>query len=109
MEIRYREHVFQFEQLAIGRFEGRLLLEDSERRLLEELLAAEDDDWGLDQNGERLPRAQLFERSPWSSTGPAGSIKLLFRSLDIHDGRAMFSTRDSYLEGGLFDWLRNRG
>jgi hypothetical protein len=104
-EVHYGEHVFRFERLPGNLFEGRLLLNNSERELLIRLVQSEDERC-LGENGERLPAGLLFDRSPWSFPGPAGPIKLLCRFLDLTDGRSLFSTPDSYLEGGLFDWMR---
>jgi hypothetical protein len=108
VEIHYRQYVFQFEQFPSDSLEGRLLLDDAQLQLLVQLVRAEDDCWYLDDDAERLPAAQLFERSPWSCPGPRDPIKLLCRILDLRDGRALFSTRETYLEGGLYDWMRSK-
>jgi hypothetical protein len=107
VEVHYRQHVFNFERFPGESLDGRLLLDDAQRQLLVQLVRSEDDCWYLDDDGERLPAAQLFERSPWSCPGPTGPIKLLCRILDLRDGRALFSTPEVYLEGGLYDWVRS--
>lgn len=104
-EVFYRQHAFPFERFPGDRFEGRLLLDDSSRELLAGLVGAEEDDWCLNDRGERLPGERLFALSPWICSSPAGPVKLLCRFLDLRDGRVLFSTPDSYLEGGLFDWM----
>ena len=107
-EIHYMQNVFRFERFPGDLFEGRLLLDGVQREMLLGLVRAEDESWYLDEHGERLPGEQLFALSPWSCPGPHGPTKLLCRILDLRDGRVLFSTPDSYLEGGLFDWMRNR-
>jgi hypothetical protein len=39
---------------------------------------------------------------------PNGVVKLVCRILDLRTGRAMFSAPESYLEGGLYGWLRDK-
>jgi len=108
-EVHYLQHVFPFERSPGDLFEGRLLLDDALRELLVRLVGAERENSCLDEHGERLPGKRLFALSPWSCPGPSGPVKLLCRFLDLRDGRVLFSTPDSYLEGGLFDWMRNIG
>lgn len=105
MQVHYQGHVFEFEPSPGEAFAGRLALDDSRRELLAALTAAEDECWYLDADGERLPADQLFARSPWSSAGPAGPVKLLCRFLDLRDGSARFNTPELY-GGELFRWLR---
>src|SRR5437870_2399918 len=86
-EVHTRQHVFRFEPSTGNPLRGRLLLDDAERELLTRQIEDEDDSWYLDDEGERLPSARLFEGSPWSCPGPAGSVKLLHWS-DSHGHRA---------------------
>ena len=109
MEVHYRGHVFCYERLPSESLDGHLLLDDGQRELLAWLVEAEDECWYLDDGGERLPAEQLSPVSPWSYPGPTGPVKLLCRFLDLRNGRAMFSTPETYLEGGLYDWLRAEG
>lgn len=103
-EIHYHDRVIPFEPLPGNVFKGRLLLDDDLRELIR---AGTPEESCLDGHGRRLPGTVLFSRSPWSCAGPAGSVKLLCRYLNLHDGQVLFSTPDSYLEGGLFDWMRD--
>ncbi|MEH2370539.1 MULTISPECIES: hypothetical protein [Nostoc] len=109
MQVYYQQHVFSFVLSPGDSFDGHLVLDNRHKQLLAGLLAAEDECWYLDENGERLPSEQLFALSPWSYLTPTGPIKLLCRFLDLRDGRAMFSTSESYLERGLYDWLEYKG
>jgi hypothetical protein len=104
-EVRCRDRVFPFARSDSEVLEGRLLLDDTARAMLDHLMKSESDDWYLDAEGNRLPAAELFERSPWSCPGPDGPVKLLCRFLDLRDGRVLFSTRESYSEG-LYNWLQ---
>ncbi len=106
MEIHYQEHGFDFDPLPGQALSGRLVLDEARRELLARLVAAEDDDWYLDEEGERRPPEELFSLSPWSCPGPAGTIKLLCRFLDLRDGSARFNTPELYL-GELFRWVRS--
>lgn len=102
-EVYYRNRVILFEPAPDDEFRGRLLLDDD----LRELIRTEPEDSCLDDHGRRLPGSVLFARSPWSCAHPNGPIKLLCRFLNLHDGQVRFSTPDSYLEDGLFDWMRD--
>ena len=104
-EVHYRGRVIPFEPSPGDVFQGRLLLNDD----LREFIRTEPEESCLDDHGRRLPGAVLFARSPWSCPGPDGPIQLLCRFLNLHDGQVLFSTPDSYLEGGLFDWMRDDG
>jgi hypothetical protein len=106
-EVHYRQHVFAFAQDPGDVLTGKLLLDSAQRELLTRLVEGEEEGWYLDEDGQRLPAGPLFERSPWSCPGPTGPVKLLRRFLDLRDGRAMFSTPDSYGEG-MYDWLQRR-
>lgn len=105
MEVHYEKHGFDFEPAAGSSFTGRLKLDERSRELLARLVAAENEEWCLDQDGERLPAEQLFALSPWSYSGPHGLIKLLCRSLDLRDGSIRFNTPQQYA-GEAFRWLR---
>jgi hypothetical protein len=109
MLLHYREHAFSYERFPGELLDGRLLLEAGQKELLTRLIESEDECWYLDAAGERLPAEQLFALSPWRWLSPAGTVMLLCRILDLRDGRALFSTPESYLEGGLHDWLRSSG
>ena len=108
VEIHYQEHAFGFEPTPGEEFTGRLVLDDGQRALLVALSAAEDECWYLDDDGERRPAENLFARSPWSCSGPAGPVKLLCRWLDLRDGSAHFNTPELY-GGDLFRWMRPGG
>ncbi len=107
MILHYREHAFRFERFSGESLDRRLLLDSRQTELLTSLIEAEDECWYLDNIGERLPSDMLFARSPWSWHSPRGTVKLLCRILNLSDGRALFSTPESYLEGGLYDWMRS--
>ena len=104
MDVYYHHHAFRFEPLPGEPFAGRLVLDDAGRELLTRLTAAEDECWHLDADGERLPPERLFARSPWSSSGPAGTVKLLCRWLDLQEGSVRFNTAELY-PGESFRWL----
>ena len=89
----YRDHPFEYEPSAGKLFHGRLVLDD------------EDENWYLNDDGERWPAEELFSRSLWSWRSPSGTLKLLHRLLDYRDGRTWFSTPDTY-GGELFRWMR---
>jgi hypothetical protein len=101
VQIFYFQHAFRFEPTPGNALEGRLILDDEQRDLLHRLEAAEPEDWFLDDEGNRLPSEELFERTPWSCQGPSGPIKLLCRFIDYNDGRARFDVPETYVEGGL--------
>ena len=105
MEVHYHDLAFEFEPSPGEALAGWLVLDDRRRELLAALVAAEADDWCLDEDGERLPAEQLFALSPWSRPGPNGPEKLLCRFLDVRDGSVRFNTPDLY-GGDLFRWMR---
>lgn len=106
MDVHYRGHLFEFKPSAGEGYTGRLVLDERQQRLLIKLTDAESDDWYLDADGERRPAEELFARSPWSTPGPAGPIKLLCRWLDVRNGTAIYDTPDLY-SGELFRWVRS--
>ncbi len=108
MKVFYRHHAFEFEPLPDQEFAGRLVLNDRQRELLAQLEADEDENWYLDEDGERLPAEQLFAHSPWSCLGPDGPVKLLCRLIDLRDGTIRFNTLELY-PGDLFRWMRTEG
>jgi hypothetical protein len=103
VQVQYHDHAFGFEPSPGAVFAGRLVLDDGQRALLTALTAAEDECWYLGEDGERLSAEALFARSPWSTPGPAGPVKLLCRWLDLHDGTVRFNTPNLYL-GEFFRW-----
>lgn len=107
MEVYYREHVFIFEPSPESTLEGHLRLDDQSRPLLAKLLESEDDDWGLDGDGERLPAEMLFQRTPWSLASPHGRVGLLCRLIELRDGSVLFNTPDTY-PGETHAYLRGR-
>lgn len=107
MEVFYQHHPFKFDPLPGDPYAGRLTPDDAARELLARLVDAEDECWYLDAEGERLPSAELFARSPWSCPGPDGPVRLLCRLLDLRDGSVRFNAPEAY-PGDLFRWLRQR-
>jgi hypothetical protein len=105
MEVYYRGHAFIFEPSAEFPWKGNLHLDEQSRGLLSHLLESEEDDWCLGSDGERLPAEELFERTPWSATGPQGRVGLLCRFIDHRDGSVLFNTSDTYL-GEMHAWVR---
>jgi hypothetical protein len=72
----YYDHPFEYEPSVNNPFDGRLILDDAKRELLQRL-DDENDGWYLDDDGERWPAEELFSRSPWRWESPAGTVKLL--------------------------------
>lgn len=105
MDVRYNGHAFGFEPAPGESWSGKLVLSDDQRTRLARLVAAEDECWGLDADGERLPDDVLFARSPWSGPGPTGPVKLLCRFLDLRDGSVRFNTPETY-PGDTARWAR---
>ncbi len=107
VSLKYHGKVVPFNFIEINEHtvRGRLKLDKLDR---EQLLQSESDDdlWYLDENGERLEAAALFEASPWSMTGPQGEIKLLAR-FHSPEGEIHFQTLKGY-GGELFDWVRKK-
>lgn len=101
MEVHYGKHVVGFEPSPGELFAGRLVLDEVQRELLAGLIAAEDECWYLDDDGERLPAERLFALSPWSCPGPDCPVKLLCRFLDLRNGSVQFTTPELY-GGELF-------
>lgn len=97
MEIYYRDHAFIFEPSTQSPWIGRLRLDDQSRTLLAGLIESDDDDWCLDDDGERLPAERLFLSTPWSVTSPHGRMGLICRFIDLRDGSALFNIPDTYL------------
>jgi hypothetical protein len=97
-----------FEAHSDGRFQVSLLLTREQKVELGNLIESEEEDWYLDENGERLPAEVLFQKSPWSvATGGGQYQKILCRFLNLETGEAMFSVPSMY--GGEFhDWLRSQ-
>src|SRR5947209_8330642 len=89
-------------------FAGWLALDDARREVLARLVAAEDECWCPDANGERLPADALFDRSPWCCPGPADPIELLCRFLDLRDGSIRFQAPETY-PGDHYRWMRAGG
>lgn len=85
-------------------FHGRLVLSPDLRQQLRRLQVWDDDDEGLDENGDRLPAEVLFGRSPWSYASPTGPVPLLCRFLDFATGSVSFQTPETY-PGDLFAWM----
>jgi hypothetical protein len=108
VDVHYRGHLFEFKPSLGEAYTGNLVLDERQRRLLIKLTDAEDDDWYLNADGERRPAEELFARSPWSTPGPGGPIKLLCRWLDVHNGTVIYNTPDLY-GGELFRWVRSSG
>ncbi len=106
MNVQYKSHQFSFDASPQDSFHGRLLLTEEQRVLLSSLLAAEDEDWDLDDDGERRPAEELFELSPWSARTPDGPRKLLCRFIDLRNGTVLFSTLESY-PGDSSSWARS--
>jgi len=100
MRVFYLLHSFDFEYDSGDHLRGQLLLNDEQRIELQSLLE-EEDEWYLDNEGERLLPDELFLRSPWSAEGPSGMVKALCRFIDVQDGAAWFQTQDAY-PGELF-------
>jgi hypothetical protein len=107
MEVYYRDHAFIFEPDAESILKGHLRLDEKSRSALRHLIDSESDDWYLDADGERLPAEELFLRSPWSTNGPEGTVKLLLRFLNVGDGEILFNTPDRYF-GEMYDWTRRK-
>lgn len=105
MMLYYYDHPIEYEPSVDDPFDGRLILDDVKRELLQRL-EDENDGWYLDDDGERWPAEELFSRSPWRWESPAGTVKLLQRFLNYADGRTWFSTPTTY-GGELFRWLRD--
>jgi hypothetical protein len=104
MDVYYQNHPFRFEQSRGDSMTGQLLLDQTQRNMLAALLDAQDETWGLDRDGMRLPEDQLFALSPWSVATRAGHLKLLCRFIDISTGSVMFNTPDSY-PGDTSSWV----
>ena len=108
LKLQCKDQVLDFECTSATELNGRLVRSESQRAWLrdhDQREADTDSPWYLDSDGERLPVAELFSRSPWSLLVRTGSIKILMRFQDIDTGKARFDLPDQY-EGESFRWLR---
>jgi hypothetical protein len=100
----YNNVSFDFECGSQDALRGKIVLDQSQRACLRELMEAEEE-WYLDGSGERLPAEALFEKSPWSIEKRGETVKVLNRLLNPETGEAWFQMPEDY-GGELFRWMR---
>jgi hypothetical protein len=106
--IKFEDKEFEFVPIEIDEYSinGHFQNDIQTQKCIESIEDSLEDDWYLDENGERLEDAPLFSASPWSVSAPFGEVKLLRRFYDLKSGEAFFSTQQGY-GGELFKWLRS--
>ena len=109
LDVRFHDQTFTLglDECEDGWLTGSIRLDDSKRSALRRTLADETE-WCLDENGERLESTDLFGQSPWAAVNSqSADTKLLCRFLDIETGQIKLNTPEGYV-GELFDWVRKR-
>jgi hypothetical protein len=103
MKLKYHNEDFSFVSKESDEYgiKGFLILSEEQKNRIAQLEEAEDENWYLDDEGERLGSKALFSASPWSISGPSGEIKLLCRFRDNKSGEIWLNTEEGYL-GELF-------
>jgi hypothetical protein len=111
VRITCEDQVFDFACTSATDLKGKLLLVETQREWLRAYKRRQDEadsPWYLDEDGERLPEDELFDRSPWAlAEVPGGNLKLLNRMLNLDTGEAWFNLPEQY-GGEWFRWARER-
>lgn len=94
LKLAYREEEFRFiaTEYTDDILKGHFLWTETEKARLQALLRQEDEDeeWYLDDDGERLEDDALFEKSPWSVIDGNRRGKAVQRFLDLRSGESWF-------------------